>query len=84
MLLPTGNLEKSTEYFVCVRAKNAAGIGPTSSLISFITLNGGPDSPPDNLKVLINEANQVIVYWNTPNSTTEVTVSFLGSTSNKQ
>ncbi|EFO87272.1 hypothetical protein CRE_25792 [Caenorhabditis remanei] len=73
MLLPTGSLEKSTEYFVCVRAKNAAGIGPTSSLTSFVTLNGGPDSPPDNMKVLINEANQVIVYWNTPNSTTEVT-----------
>ncbi|EGT39321.1 hypothetical protein CAEBREN_29003 [Caenorhabditis brenneri] len=73
MLLPTGSLEKSTEYFVCVRAKNAAGIGPTSSLTSFTTLNGGPDAPPDSLKVLINEANQVIVYWNTPNSTTEVT-----------
>ncbi|EGT60130.1 hypothetical protein CAEBREN_30264, partial [Caenorhabditis brenneri] len=78
MLLPTGSLEKSTEYFVCVRAKNAAGIGPTSSLTSFTTLNGGPDAPPDSLKVLINEANQVIVYWNTPNSTTEVTVRFGG------
>ncbi|CAI2350624.1 unnamed protein product [Caenorhabditis sp. 36 PRJEB53466] len=73
MLLPTGSLEKSTDYFVCVRAKNAAGIGPTSSLVSFKTLNGGPDSPPSNLKVLINEANQVIVNWETPNSTTEVT-----------
>lgn len=73
MLLPTGSLEKSTEYFVCVRAKNAAGIGPTSSLTSFTTLNGGPDSPPINMKVLINEANQVIINWDTPNSTTEVT-----------
>uniref|UniRef100_A0A8R1DW81 Uncharacterized protein n=1 Tax=Caenorhabditis japonica TaxID=281687 RepID=A0A8R1DW81_CAEJA len=73
MLLPTGSLEKSTDYFVCVRAKNAGGIGPTSSLTSFKTLNGGPDSPPSNLKVLINEANQVTVSWDTPNSTTDVT-----------
>ncbi|PIC32941.1 hypothetical protein B9Z55_013097 [Caenorhabditis nigoni] len=73
MLLPTGSLEKSTEYFVCVRARNTAGIGPTSSLTSFVTLNGGPDGPPENMKVMINEANQVIVHWNTPNSTTEVT-----------
>ncbi|ULT94087.1 hypothetical protein L3Y34_003514 [Caenorhabditis briggsae] len=73
MLLPTGSLEKSTEYFVCVRAKNTAGIGPTSSLTSFVTLNGGPDGKPENMKVMINEANQVIVHWNTPNSTTEVT-----------
>ncbi|CAP38450.1 Protein CBG21718 [Caenorhabditis briggsae] len=76
MLLPTGSLEKSTEYFVCVRAKNTAGIGPTSSLTSFVTLNGGPDGKPENMKVMINEANQVIVHWNTPNSTTEVTVGF--------
>ncbi|CAB3409282.1 unnamed protein product [Caenorhabditis bovis] len=73
MLLQTSHFEKSTKYYVCVRAKNDAGLGPISDVTSFYTLNGGPDGAPMKLRVFINEANQVIVVWKAPNSSTEVT-----------
>ncbi|CAD6197901.1 unnamed protein product [Caenorhabditis auriculariae] len=72
MSLPTQDLEKSTQYHIVVKARNAAGMGPSSLPATFTTPNGGPDDIPNDVRVEINEANQVVLRWRRPNSTTPI------------
>lgn len=69
------DLSPSTEYFCRVRARNAAGLGPLSDPVQFITANGGPEHPPHSLHVEINEANTAVLRWLPPNCTSPVEVS---------
>ncbi|KJH41643.1 fibronectin type III domain protein, partial [Dictyocaulus viviparus] len=70
--LPTDQLKPSYIYFVRVRAVNDAGAGPLSEAIYFTTPNGGPENPPTEVSVDINEANIAVVRWKKPNSTREI------------
>ncbi|EPB69889.1 hypothetical protein ANCCEY_11020 [Ancylostoma ceylanicum] len=70
--LPTEQLKPSYQYFVRVRAINQAGAGPLSEPIQFTTPNGGPENPPAQVSVDINEANIAVLRWNKPNCTTEI------------
>ncbi|KAL6727397.1 hypothetical protein Aduo_009277 [Ancylostoma duodenale] len=70
--LPTEQLKPSYQYYVRVRAINQAGAGPLSEPIQFTTPNGGPENPPSQVSVDINEANIAVLRWSKPNCTTEI------------
>ncbi|KAK6741335.1 hypothetical protein RB195_009278 [Necator americanus] len=70
--LPAEQLKPSHDYFIRVRAVNKGGTGPLSEAIKFTTPNGGPENPPTEVSIDINEANIAVVRWSKPNSTTEI------------
>ncbi|CAI5448326.1 unnamed protein product [Caenorhabditis angaria] len=67
------NLDKSSTYFVRVQAENRAGAGPASKAIQFNTTDGGPNVPPENVRVMANEANLVHILWDAPKTPIKIT-----------
>ncbi|KAH3692732.1 hypothetical protein DPMN_193886 [Dreissena polymorpha] len=60
------NLEKFTEYKVCVRSFNREGQGPDSPQVTVKTLEDVPSQPPEDVQAYALSSQSISVSWSPP------------------